>query len=165
MPPCLRVSSPKISVCSHLPFQVRYIFPITKLYLYAAPFLLPNPLNRPKESHAPYIHSLPLKRWSRQHNCPKSYPTHTPITSQQMRSIHSPMVLSTSSLYSLKNAYHISVPLPFPCLLPTQPAQTNPSIIEQSRDEQAAYAQAYADFARGPRGRHLDSAPTHTTGT
>ena len=55
-------SSPKISVYSHLPFQVRYIFPITKLYLYAAPFLLPNPSNRPKESHGPYIHSLPLKR-------------------------------------------------------------------------------------------------------
>ena len=43
-----------------LPFQVRYIFPITKLYLYAAPFLLPNPSNRPKESHGPYIHRLPL---------------------------------------------------------------------------------------------------------
>jgi hypothetical protein len=29
MPPCLRVSSPMINVCSHLPFQVRYTFPIT----------------------------------------------------------------------------------------------------------------------------------------
>ena len=56
-----------------LPFQVRYIFPITNCIYMLHPSILPNPSNRPKESHGPYIHSLP-----------------------------------------------------FPCLLPTQPSQTNP---------------------------------------
>ena len=120
MPPCLRVSSPKISVCSHLPFQVRYIFPITELYLYAAPFLLPNPSNRPKESHRPYIRSLPLKRWPRQHNLPLilPYSQHPKPASEFVAS--TPPCYSASSLvkkyYSFKatfNVHHISSPLPF----------------------------------------------------
>ena len=74
MPPCLRVSSPEIGVCSRLAISSTLYLPNNKFVSICCTLPPSQSLKSTQRVARTLIHSLPLKHRPRQHNLPSILP-------------------------------------------------------------------------------------------